>query len=127
MSESLLQQFHGQPYINVETFRKSGVGVQTPVWFVQDAGKLYVRTVKNSGKMKRLKNFSRVRVAPCDSRGGLKGTWVEGEAHIILHEAEIERVNQLLNKKYGLMKRIFDLMGKLRGDQSGAFEIQLTP
>ena len=70
MDKTLLEQFNGQQYINVETFRKSGAGVKTPVWFVQDGDVFYVRTVKNSGKMKRLKNFERVNVAPCDSRGG---------------------------------------------------------
>jgi len=126
MEKTLLEQFNGQQYINVETFRKSGAGVKTPVWFVQDGDVIYVRTVKNSGKMKRLKNFKRVNVAPCDSRGGLKGDWVQGEAQIITDESENQKVNQLLNKKYGVMKRMFDVMGKLRGDQSGAFEIRLV-
>jgi PPOX class probable F420-dependent enzyme len=126
MNKTLIEQFNGQQYINVETFRKSGAGVKTPVWFVKDGDVLYVRTVKNSGKMKRLKNFSRVRVAPCDSRGGLKGDWVDAEAHIIMDEDQNDKVNQLLNKKYGVMKRMFDVMGKLRGDQSGAFEIRLV-
>ena len=29
-------QFAGANYLNLETFRKTGVGVRTPVWFAQD-------------------------------------------------------------------------------------------
>ena len=38
-------QLKQQQYLNLETFRKSGVGVKTPVWFVQDGDTLYVRTL----------------------------------------------------------------------------------
>ena len=51
-----LAQFANQQFINVETFRKNGQGVQTPVWFVEDKGTLYVRTVENSFKVKRIRN-----------------------------------------------------------------------
>jgi len=30
-----LEQFSKMKYLNLETFRKSGQGMQTPVWFVQ--------------------------------------------------------------------------------------------
>lgn len=41
---TLLQQFENQQFLNLETFRKNGIGVKTPVWFVQDGETLYVRT-----------------------------------------------------------------------------------
>jgi hypothetical protein len=44
-----------QQYLNLETFRKSGVGFKTPVWFVQDGETLFVRTVANSGNAKRIR------------------------------------------------------------------------
>jgi PPOX class probable F420-dependent enzyme len=49
-------QLTQQQYINLETFRKNGVGVKTSVWFVQDGDTIYVRTVANSGKVKRIRN-----------------------------------------------------------------------
>ena len=33
---SSLDAFARQQYLNLETFRKSGVPVRTPVWFTQD-------------------------------------------------------------------------------------------
>ena len=40
-----LKQFEGQSFLNLETFRRNGSGVKTPVWFTQDGQTLYVRTV----------------------------------------------------------------------------------
>lgn len=105
-----LQQFNKQSYLNLETFRKNGEGVRTPVWFWEDGGVLYVRTIDGSGKVKRARRNPQVRVAPCKVDGTPLGTWVSAEARFV-DEAEAERVNRGLKKKYGLMKTLFDLMG----------------
>ena len=34
MPDPKLAQFDGQKYISMETFKKNGQGVKTPVWFV---------------------------------------------------------------------------------------------
>src|SRR5260370_23304631 len=76
--------FAGHKYLNLETFKKSGQGVKTPVWFAAEPSveldsndaKLYVYTIGVSGKVKRIRNNPRVNVAPCDMRGELKGGWV---------------------------------------------------
>ena len=68
-------QLTQQQYINLETFRKSGVGVKTPVWFVQEGETLFVRTVANSGKVKRIRNNTHVNIAPCKADGALLGVW----------------------------------------------------
>jgi len=105
-----LQQFTKQSYLNLETFRKNGEGVKTPVWFWEDGGVLYVRTIDGSGKVKRARRNPQVRVVPCKVDGTPIGEWVSGEARFLV-EAEAERVNRGLKKKYGLMKTFFDLMG----------------
>ncbi len=105
-----LQQFTKQSYLNLETFRKNGEGVKTPVWFWEDGGVLYVRTIDGSGKVKRARRNPQVQVVPCKVDGTPVGEWVSGEARFVV-EAEAERVNRGLKKKYGLMKTLFDLMG----------------
>ena len=35
-----IAQFAKAKYLNLETFRKTGVGVRTPVWFAQNPGTL---------------------------------------------------------------------------------------
>ena len=101
-------QFLGKKYMSLETFRKSGEGVKTPVWFAEGDGALYVTTLSTTGKAKRIRNISRVRVAPCDRTGNVEGEWVDGEAKV-LTGSEAERANRLLNEKYGLAKRAFSV------------------
>jgi PPOX class probable F420-dependent enzyme len=122
--DSKLAQFAKQQFINVETYRRSGHGVSTPVWFVEDMGTLYARTGDNSGKVKRIRNNAHVRVTPCDVRGGPLGEWVEGQARFA-DAAESNRVNQLLAHKYGLQKAMFEIMGKLQGRQYTVIAIQV--
>ena len=106
----MIDQFLGHKYISLETYRKDGTAIPTPVWFVQDQDKIYVRTIANSGKVKRIRNFPQVRVAPCDMRGGLQGSWTDAQASLVEGETG-EYINQLLRKKYGMQKMFFDLMG----------------
>jgi PPOX class probable F420-dependent enzyme len=105
-----VDQFTHQSFINLETTRKNGKAVQTPVWFIELGGVLYVRTGADSGKVKRIRNNGSVRVAPCDYRGKPGGDWVEARARLV-DSSTAEQVNQLFNRKYGIQKRGFDLMG----------------
>lgn len=106
-------QFDGHKYLNLETFKKSGDGVKTPVWFAADPAvnlassdaKLYLYTIGVSGKVKRVRNNPRVKIAPCDMRGNVLGEWVEARAEIITGE-EAARGTQLLNKKYFPWKQL---------------------
>ncbi|MBN1668808.1 MAG: PPOX class F420-dependent oxidoreductase [Anaerolineales bacterium] len=111
MSTDKLAQFERQNFINLESFYASGKGVKTPVWFVEDGGKLYVRTVDDSWKVRRIRQTPRVRVVPCKAQGQPLGEWVEGRARIVAADIQVH-VNRLLNKKYGLQKKAFDLMGR---------------
>jgi uncharacterized protein len=107
-------QFANARYLNLETFRKTGVGVRTPVWFAQEGNVFYVYTLPDSGKAKRIRNNPKVRVAPCDVRGNLRGAWVEARARIG-DGAEVERGQELLRRKYGWMKIVGDFFSQMRG------------
>ena len=118
-------QFSNEKYINLETFRKNGQGVQTPVWFVIDGRTLYIRTDMSSGKVKRAKNNPRVRITPCNIRGQPKGKWMDGEMRMASITSESEKANQLLNKKYGLKGRIIRTFNRLRNTTPIVFSIQI--
>ncbi len=119
-----LEQFVDQQCLNLETYRKDGQARRTPVWFVEDHGALYVHTVKNAGKIKRIRRDARVRVAPCDMRGVVKGEWFDGEAHV-LDEAGTTRVNLLLDQKYGEAMTQFKQRNNLQDAAWDAIEIRL--
>jgi PPOX class probable F420-dependent enzyme len=121
---SALAQFAKQNFLNLETFRKSGVAVLTPVWFVEDNGWLYVHTQSNAGKVKRIRNNGRVRLTPSDMRGNPLGQWVEGQA-TLLDPTDGERIHKLFKKKYGLQWSMFNGMGKLRKTDYVAIAIKI--
>jgi hypothetical protein len=112
-------------YINLETFRKSGVGVKTPVWFVQDGDTIFVRTVANSGKVKRIRNNGQVNIAPCKVDGALLGDWLPATAREVKDKETDRKTDRLLDKKYGLTKKMFALTSALQGRKNAILEIKL--
>ena len=69
-------------YLNLATFRKTGVAVETPIWFAKDGDTLYAFSTKDAGKVKRLRNSSRARIAPCTVTGKVTGDWADAEAFV---------------------------------------------
>src|ERR1700722_3413633 len=103
-------------YASFESFRKSGQGVRTPVWFAADpadaASKtLYIYSTADSGKAKRIRRNSRVRIAPCDMRGHLLGDWIEARGEIVAGE-EARRGMRLINTKYKPWKQLLDFFSR---------------
>ena len=110
-----ISEFDKNRYMNLATFRKSGAEVKTPVWFAACEGKLYCFSAANAGKLKRLRNSSRARVAPCDVRGNVTGPWRDTNARIVSDHALIDRVYQAFGKKYGWQIALFNLGARLIG------------
>jgi PPOX class probable F420-dependent enzyme len=120
-----LTQFAKQKYLNLETFRKNGLGVKTPVWFVQDGEILYVITMAGSGKVKRIRRDEHVNVAACRMDGKVTGTWVRAQARQVADPEIREKVDRLLGRKYGLLKKLFERQRADRGSQDTVLEIML--
>jgi uncharacterized protein len=122
-----LTQFESAKYISLESFRKSGAGVKTPVWFAQKPGQpiFYVYSEADAGKVKRIRNHSKVRVAPCSVRGQVCGEWVDGRARICSGE-EIKLGQQLLRRKYGWQKRIGDFFSRILGHKQAVLAIEIA-
>jgi uncharacterized protein len=103
-----------EKYINLETFKKDGSGVKTPVWAAALDGKLVVVTDGTSYKVKRLRNNPKLRAAGCDAQGNVHGPWYEGTGRI-LDEAGGARADAVLQAKYGLVYRATSLASKIAG------------
>ncbi len=93
----------GQRYISLATFRKTGVAVYTPIWFADDGDKLYFMTNSKLGKVKRLRNNPRVKIAPCTIRGKITGPEFSATARILPVE-DGGRVRRAINAKYWLAR-----------------------
>ena len=97
----------GHKYCLLTTFRRSGEGVPTPVWFGLAGGRAYVRTETDAGKVKRIRNDGRVTVAPCTVRGKPLGPVAEGKART-LPGSEEAGAEAALQANYGLFRRVYE-------------------
>jgi uncharacterized protein len=113
MDNNPRHQFTDQKYLNLETYRKNGTPLATPMWFAEHGGLLYVYSRAEAGKVKRIRQNAHVRVVPCTARGTPTGDWVEAKARI-LEDSAAQMGHQLLNAKYGWLKRVGDLVSRLR-------------
>jgi len=108
-----------EKYINLSTQKKDSTLVNTPVWFaqVEDKNSFYVFSHGEAGKVKRIRNFSSVKVATCNFKGDLHGEWLSAEAKLLNKDQEesIKLGYRLLHKKYPSM-RILDIFSKLSGN-----------
>ena len=121
-----LKQFEGKSFLNLETFRKNGAGVKTPVWFTQNDRTIYVRTVAGSGKVKRIKNGGGVRIVPCEANGTPTGEWIAAQAVEVTDPESADLVRRLLEKKYGAVQvKAFAAMTALRREKYTVLKIQL--
>ncbi len=96
------QEIHGQRYLSLATFRKTGVAVYTPVWFAEEGDKIYVMTNAKLGKVKRIRNNPQVKIAPCTIRGKITGP--EFPATARLFAEDVDRVRRSIKAKYWLAR-----------------------
>jgi PPOX class probable F420-dependent enzyme len=106
-SDGTFDGLRGHKYALLQTFRKSGEAIPTPVWFGLADGKLYFRSYADAVKLKRIRNNPRVLVGPCDVRGKPKGKLIEGRARV-LSEAEEGRAEEAIKANYGLFRRVYE-------------------
>jgi PPOX class probable F420-dependent enzyme len=124
-------QFAAAKYLSLETFRKSGVGVRTPVWFAQDVSHtdakvtvFYIYSEADAGKVKRIRNNPGVRCAPCDMRGNLRGEWIDAHARIC-DAREAGHGQELLKRKYGFLKIAGDFFSRLMRHQQAVIAVEV--
>ena len=102
-------------YISLRTYKKDGTAVDTPVWFAEGSGKLYVFTEADSYKVKRLRRDTRVQVAACGMTGSVSGAWLDGHARVVEGRRLVDRAYAALHAKYGWQMRLVDLLSRLAG------------
>lgn len=88
--------------IRLETRKRDGSWVATPVSLVVRDGRMYFRTYRQSGKAKRLRNFSTVRVTPSTFLGKPKAAAVPGRAWM-LADRDAATARTLLRRRHPLL------------------------
>jgi PPOX class probable F420-dependent enzyme len=119
-------------YLSLTTYRRDGTPVSTPVWFVEEDGRLFVTTAADSYKARRLRRNPAAMVAPCTARGVPKGDAIPVQVEFLPPE-EHARVDRLMAEKYRvdrvLILPIYRLVLKLRGkpiDERGGAYLAIT-
>ena len=115
MASDTLKNLEAGSYLSLATRKRSGDFVPTPVWFAPAGGSYYIFSAGNAGKVKRLRNFSEVRIAPCNVHGKLTGDWIEAQARLLESDADRATALAALRRKYGLLMRLGDLFARLSG------------
>jgi hypothetical protein len=91
----------GRNYIDLVTFRKTGAGVHTPVWFAGIDGRLCIFSNAKAGKLKRIRNNPKVELAPCTMRGLPTGPYVQATARIA---SDPRAAREAIRRKYWLAR-----------------------
>ena len=97
-----VSRFQGEKVISLETYRKNGEPVRTPVWFLEENGILYVHTDDRTGKVKRIRRNPKVRVAPSHFRGKPKAEYADARAELETIPETVKKYHSQIYRKYGL-------------------------
>ena len=113
----------GRSYCLVVSYKRSGDGVPTPVWFgVDGEDRLYFRSYAVSAKVKRIRNDPRVRIAPCTARGKPLGPAAEGTARVLGADEE-PHAEATIQSSYGLFRRAYRAVA----GGTAALYVEVTP
>jgi len=111
-------------YTLVTTFRRDGTAVATPVWAADRDGKLYVRSERESGKVKRLRRDPRALIAPCTTQGKPLNPPTPATGRVLPPEEE-PTAEEALSRRYGFGRAAFErVVDLLRVDMC---YLELTP
>jgi uncharacterized protein len=94
------------------------------MWFGLDEGRVYVRSVADAGKVRRLRRDPHDRIAPCGLRGKPTGPFAEAIGEVVAGD-ENDRAETALNRHYGWGRRLYEGLGTRLGVQT--VYLKITP
>jgi uncharacterized protein len=119
--------FEDERVISLETYRRNGQPVRTPVWFLRENGLLYVYTDDSTGKVKRLRRNSRVKVAPSHFRGKPKADYIDAQAHIETAPDFVDRYHAKIYKQYGWQALLTRMLNRFSRSKAHDVIIVIRP
>jgi PPOX class probable F420-dependent enzyme len=112
----------GGKYLSLTTYRRDGSPVSTPVWFVEEDGRLFATTASDSYKAKRLRRNPAAMVGPCTATGRPTADAVPATVEFLPAD-EHGHVDRLMARKYRvdriLILPLYRLATRLRGKHAG--------
>jgi PPOX class probable F420-dependent enzyme len=121
-----LAGFVAQKTVALDTHRRSGQAVSTPVSIAVDGDRAVVRSFEKAGKTRRLRHDPGVQVAPSTARGTPTGPTIHASARR-LDGAEARQAARLLRRKYpllhGVLVPLAHRVGRRRTGRTVHFEL----
>jgi uncharacterized protein len=98
-------------FVSLTTFKRDGLPVATPMWIVEDGGRLWLWTPAEAAKVKRVRRNPRVTLTPCGRTGTVRAgqAVIEGTAEVITDRDEVARIESLIKRKYKVEYRVVTL------------------
>jgi len=124
-NEQIPHEFASAKYMNLETYRRSGDRIRTPVWFVQSGELLFFLTRADSGKVKRLRHNPELKVASCKMNGEVTGNWHSAQAIPVEANEAIEAVKTLFDQKYGAAVKLSLAFSRLKKTRHVFYKVML--
>lgn len=95
--------FVQEDFLCLQTLRDNGEKIATVVWSVELDGKIWIRTAKSTGKIRRIRKNSEIFAAACEGDGTLLSQ-EEPFVGVLSTDSSIgTRVDELLRLKYGAL------------------------
>lgn len=108
------------------TFKRDGTPVATPLWHAVKDGVVYTSTLEHTGKLKRIRNDSRVTISACTLRGKPVGPTYAARARELTGE-ESDQASLLKEARYRLAKPIHFLESLIRRQRFIGIVIEPSP
>lgn len=117
-----------EKYVSLATYKRNGNEVLTPLWLAGAGNLYYLFSAGDAGKVKRVRNNGKARIAACTFRGHIRSGWLDAEARVVEAADDIERAYRALHDKYGWQMRMTDVFSKLAGryHKRAIIEIRIT-
>jgi uncharacterized protein len=114
--DQLFSEFAGRRYMLINTYRKDGTPVPTPVGAYMVGGRLYFLTDPLSGKAKRLRRNPHVTIAPCTMRGRAVGKTMHARVRAVSIEEAVALAESVAGDHpvtFHLARLLYDIRGKM--------------
>jgi PPOX class probable F420-dependent enzyme len=119
----LPEQLLGRKTILLTTYRRDGRPVGTPVSIAIERGRGFIRSYKESGKAKRIRNNPFVGVAPSTFRGKPLGSTVRMRA-VLLNGEQAAIASRLIRNKHHILHGVLvPLLHRLSGHTTIYYEL----
>jgi uncharacterized protein len=100
------QQLDAEKVVLLQTRKRDGGWVDTPVNIAVQGDRAYFRTPGKASKNKRLRNFPEVQIQPCTWSGKPTGGRTMAAHARLLSGEESKAAGQLIDQKYPVLQRL---------------------